>query len=186
MIYHKAEARQYKEEFTRKFSNFSEKAPILISYVIEDKGVEVKHENSGTKYFYEWDYEIPVKAFIHRIKQDLSFSHYPRIVRTIRQTIPVDENRAAELLASGIPVDKVPDTEVVEVKKSYRIDKILALQDMFIIIDEDTGEQSSYKMVGTSAIYYLRNYRMGKYQTPEIAGDEFFKSAVLETQLGRR
>ena len=57
---------------------------------------------------------------------------------------------------------------------------------MFIIIDEDTGEQASYKMVGTSAIYYLRNYRMGKYQTPEIAGDEFFKSAVLETQLGRR
>ena len=186
MIYQKVEAKKYKEQFIRRFSNFSEKAPILISYVIEDKGVEVKHENSGTKYFYEWDYEIPVKAFIHRIKQDLSYMHYPRITRVVQQTVPVNEDRAADLMASGIPVDKIPDVEIQETKKHYRIDKILALQDTFILIDEDTGEQSSYKMVNTSAIYYLRNYRLGKYATPEEAGEEFFKSAVLETVIGER
>ena len=72
MIYKKVDSKKYREEFDKKFSNFGDKAPIVISVMPDEFGVTIVHENSGSRYFYEWDYTIPVKAFIHKIKQGLS------------------------------------------------------------------------------------------------------------------
>ena len=89
MIYHKIDADSYKESFSNKFTNFAEKAPIIISFAIDDIGVTVAHENSGKKYFYPWDYVVPVKSFIHDIKRDLVKNHYPRIQRKVHIIRPL-------------------------------------------------------------------------------------------------
>ena len=65
MILNKADSVKYRKDFEKSFANFAEKAPIVISYFTDDTGVMVKHENSGQKRFYEWDFTIPVKHFIH-------------------------------------------------------------------------------------------------------------------------
>lgn len=180
MIYKKIDSKKYREEFDKKFSNFGDKAPIVISVMPDEFGVSIVHENSGKRYFYEWDYTIPIKDFIHKIKQDLSYNHYPRICRL--EQVPMTPEKSAELLAQGVPADDLPST--YETVKTYRIDKVLALKDEFIIIDELNGDQYCYKM-NSSSIYFLKNYRENKYKDISEAGTEFFKKCTLVNKLSR-
>ena len=84
MLYNKTDSNKYVSEFKTRFANFAQKAPILLSFIVADNKVTVIHENSQTAYDFEWDFTIPVKSFIHEIKQVLSDNHYPRIERVIQ------------------------------------------------------------------------------------------------------
>lgn len=178
MIYQRIDGDQYKTLFDSKFKNFGDKAPIMISYTLDEYGVTVVHENSDTKYFYEWDFTVPVKAFIHKIKQDLSCNHYPRISRV--EKVLLDSEEQTDLITKGMSLDEVPAYK--EVMETYRIDKILALKDEFILINERTNEGFCYKM-NSSGIYFLKSYRNGEYKTPLEAGDVFFKRSILVKSL---
>lgn len=182
MILNKADSVKYRKDFEKSFANFAEKAPIVISYFTDDTGVMVKHENSGQKRFYEWDFTIPVKHFIHNIKQDLSYYHYPRISRD--EQVPISAEKAAEYLADGkYTAETLPATESKTV--IYRIDKILVFKDEFIIINEATGEQFCYRME-SSGVYFLKNYRTGKFKDPAEAGEAFFSKSVLVSALSKK
>lgn len=182
MTLYKADSVKYRKEFEKSFANFAEKAPIVLSYFTDDTGVMVKHENSGQKTFYEWDFTIPVKMFIHNIKQNLSYYHYPRISR--EEEVPISPETAAEYLTQGkYTAETLPATE----KKTviYRIDKILVFKDEFIIINEATGEQYCYKME-SSGVYFLKNYRTGQFKDPAEAGEAFFKKSTLVSALSKK
>lgn len=178
MIYTKVNSNKYREDFTSKFENFGDKSPILLSFFTDDLGVTVIHENSGNKYFYEWDYSIPVKTFIHNIKQELSSNHYPRIAREEETITPVSSEKAAEMISNGCPVDQIPSSLASKRTVVYRIDKVIAMKDEFVLLDEDTGEQYCYKMNGSS-VYFLKNYRKGAFRDIREAGDAFFKKSTL-------
>ena len=125
MIYHKIDASSYRDSFISKFTNFAEKAPIIISFATDDIGVTVAHENSGKKYFYPWDYVVPVKSFIHDIKRDLVKNHYPRIQVTAHiKRVPSSED-LAELMANGVSSEELPSEIEDDVVETYRIDKII-------------------------------------------------------------
>lgn len=155
MIYNKTDSETYRESFVQKFTNYAEKAPIVLSFVISDDGVSIVHETSGLTYFYYWDYVVPVKTFIHDIKRDLVKNHYPRIA-------------------------KVVDGE----EEVYYIDKFLIMKDEFILVNEETKEQYCYKMESSGHIY-LKNYRNGKYEDLVQAGDEFFRKSRLVKKLNK-
>ena len=185
MILQKVDSNSYKDLFVSKFENFAEKAPIVISFATDDLGVSVVHENSGKKYFYPWDYVVPVKSFIHEIKRDLADNHYPRIARNEEVTRPLTASEQADLISQGkYNIDNVPNFITETVIKVYRIDKILIMKDEFIIVDEKTNEQYCYKM-NTSAFSYLRSYRSGEFKTLHEAGDVFFKKAALVNKLNK-
>lgn len=182
MIYIKADVASYKADFIKKFTSFADKSPIMLSFITDDLGVTIIHENSGTRYFYDWAPEIPVKSFIHHIKQDLSNNHYPRICRRVEITRKPTDDEVANLIATGTSVDDIPSTITVQKVETYRIDKIIAMKDEFVIIDEDTNEQYCYKMQGSS-IYFLKNYREGSYKDFFEAGADFFKRSTLMKKL---
>lgn len=184
MIFQKVDSESYKESFISKFTNFADKAPIVISFATDDLGVSVVHENSGKKYFYPWDYVVPVKSFIHDIKRDLSMNHYPRISRKVEVERFLSSEEQADLISKGTPVNEVPNMIKETVEETYRIDKILVMKDEFIIVNEKTNEQYCYKM-NTSAFTYLRNYRSGEYKTLEEAGEAFFRKSVLVNKLNK-
>ena len=185
MIYNRIDAKVYKENFSKKFRNFGDKAPIMLSYVTDDNGVTIVHENTGVSYFYEWDFSIDVKSMIHKIKQDLSMNHYPRISRLTTITRNLAPEEQADLIAKGTSVDNVPVTITEEVVETYRIDRILALEDKFILVNEATGEQFNYKM-NSSGIFFLKNYRSGVYKDLFEAGDAFFKKSTLVEKLNKK
>ena len=184
MIYHKIDADSYKESFSKKFTNFAEKAPIVISFAMDDIGVTVAHENSGKKYFYPWDYVVPVKSFIHDIKRDLVSNHYPRIQRVVHTKTPLTSEEIADMLAKGVTSDDIPDEVEVDKIETYRIDKIIVMRDEFILVDEDTNEQYCYHM-NSSAFSYLRTYREGGFKDLFEAGDVFFKKSSFIGKLDK-
>ena len=185
MILQKVDSNSYKDLFVSKFENFAEKAPIVISFATDDLGVSVVHENSGKKYFYPWDYVVPVKTFIHDIKRELSDNHYPRISKVERVRRSLTPSEQADLISKGeYTVNDVPSYVDEDVAKVYRIDKILIMKDEFIIVDENTNEQYCYKM-STSAFSYLRSYRSGEFKTISEAGDVFFKKSTLVNKLNK-
>lgn len=186
MIYVKADVHKYKEDFIKKFTSFADKSPIMLSFVTDDLGVKVIHENSGISYFYEWVPEIPIKSFIHHIKQDLSKNHYPRICRKVEITRSPTEDEIADKIAKNEwAVDNVPVTITYQEVETYRIDKIIAMKDEFVIVNEKTNEAFCYRMEGTSGIYFLKNYREGKYKDFFEAGNDFFKKSILLKKLDK-
>lgn len=182
MIYRKTDLNSYKSEFIKKFTSFADKSPIMLSFYTDDLGVTVIHENSNIKYFYEWSPEIPIKAFIHHIKQELSDNHYPRISRRVEITRKPTEDEVAKMIEKGTSVNEIPNTITYNRVESYRIDKIIAMKDEFVLINEDNKKQFCYRMDGFS-IYFLKNYRTGKYKDIFEAGDEFFKRSTLIKEL---
>ena len=185
MIYNKVDATEYKRDFAKKFENYGNKAPIMLSFAIDDFEVTIVHENSKTQYKYPWDFTIPVKSFIHKIKTDLSYHHYPRICRYVEKTVPYTAEEQATMIANGTSVNEVPTSRTEQVLETYRIDKILAMKDEFVLINEATGEQSCYKM-NSSGIYFLKKYREGGYKDPLEAGDAFFKKSTLVNTLSNK
>ena len=183
MIYAKVDVADYKREFKKKFNNFGNKAPIRLSFAIDDNGVTIIHENSKTEYHYEWDFGMSVQSFIHEIKKELSYNHYPVISREETITRPLTNDEVAELLASGMKVDDIPETKTYTKVENFRIDKIIVMNDEFIIINEETGEQYCYRMVKSGGIFFLDAYRKGVYHDPKEAGDAFFEKSVLVSKL---
>lgn len=184
MILNKTDSDSYKELFIQKFTNFAEKAPIVLSFVISDDGVSIVHETSGLTYFYYWDYVIPVKTFIHDIKSDLVKNHYPRVARKITVTRELTSQEQANLIAKGQDINSIPNTITEEIEETYYIDKFLIMKDEFILVNQDTKEQFCYKMDSSGHIY-LKNYRNGKFTDLFQAGDEFFKKSTLVRKLSK-
>jgi len=182
VLYVKTDSGKYISEFKERFSNFAQKAPILLSFIVTDREVTVIHENSGKSYNFEWDFTIPVKSFIHEIKQSLSDNHYPRIARVAVESVPLSSAEQADLLAQGTAIDSLPSHKEVTKNSLFRIDKVIALKDIFIIQSEDDYKMYRYKM-NYSSIFFLKNYRTGKYKTIEEAGNFFFSKSELLNEM---
>ena len=183
MLLVSTDSRKYIAEFKDRFSNFAQKAPILVSFTTSEADVRVKHENSGTTYKFDWDYSVPVKSFIHEIKQTLSDLHYPRIARVEESEVPISGERRAALLEAG--VTEFPQTQHVESTEIFRIDKVIVLQDFFIIQSERDFRTYRYKL-NYSSIYFLKDYRTGRYKSIEEAGKFFFEKATLLNEMTQR
>ena len=185
MLYTKTDSVKYIAEFKTRFTNFAQKAPILISFVVSDQAVEIIHENSGLTHRFEWDFTIPVKSFIHEIKQSLSDNHYPRIAKVTKEQVKLTAEEQASLLASGTSVDEVPLYKEVVDTEIFKIDKVITLDDILIIQSERDYKMYRYKM-NYSCIFFLRKYRKGEYKTLEEAGDFFFSKSTLLNELVAR
>jgi hypothetical protein len=182
MLYSKIDADSYKKQFKKKFENFCVKAPCLLSFVISDTGVQVIHENSETVYMFEWDFCAPIKSFIYEIKQTLLEKHYPRIIQVIEHNELMTPEEQANLIASGTAVDAVPLFKSWIEKKEYIITHVIVPRDTFILEDSKTGEKFRYHLK-MSSVFFLKNYRLGKFDSMEDAGDWFFKKAELLNKI---
>lgn len=182
MIYNKVSSQKYVSIFKKKFENFLNKAPILASLVLTPGSVQVVHENTKKKYVFPWDYTKDVKQFIFEIKKSLVV-HYPRIVKVTEENVELSSDEKADLIAKGeYTVENVPNYKKVTKRVIYRIDKVIVPQDIFIIVDEETGKTYRYKM-NRPCVYYLRDYRSGKFKSLEEASDAFFKSTQFLNEI---
>lgn len=185
MLYNKYSADKYKADFSKKFSNFCNKSPVLLSFVTTESKVIVVHSNSKKSYDFPWDFTVPLKSFIFQIKQVLVENHYPRIVQVIKEAVTLSAEEKAQLLVEGTSPQDLPATKDIVTKRFWRIDRVVVYKDQFILVDEDTEEQYQYKM-RKSCIFYLRNYRTGKYKSLEEAGEAFFNQSTLLNRIEPR
>lgn len=178
MLQNKIDSERYKAEFVKKFSNFCEKSPVLLSFVMSDVGATVIHANTGKRYEFPWDYSVPVKHFIHSIKEVLVQNHYPRMIETLTEAIPLTADEQAEYFAQGA---EIPSVKTVTRQRVWRIDRVIVFKDVFILVDEGTGIQYRYKL-NKSCVFFLKNYRSGKY-TLESSWEYFAKNSSLLNRI---
>lgn len=183
MLLTRIDSSKYINEFKERFSNFAQKAPILLSFITTEIAASVIHENTGTEYSFPWDFSIPVKSFIHEIKQVISDNHYPRVAKVETEVVALTPEEQAEQLIGGVEAKDLPTSKVVVLSTEvFRIDKVIALKDIFILQSETTYKMYRYKM-NYSSIFFLKNYRSGKYSTIEEAGKFFFAKSELLNEM---
>ena len=181
MLYEKIDCVSYRKETSQKLTSFLQKSPCLFSFLADDEGIIIilvggqKTSGEQKTFKFDWDYTIPIKSFIHKIKTTL-YEYYPRLSRSRVETRPLSAERASEMIASGGSLDELPTTETVRVDETFVIDKVILLKNIFILKNEKTGAHSKYKL--DNGVFFLKNWRVGKYENAKAAGDEFFAEAV--------
>jgi len=181
MLYQKNNSDEYIKQFRKRFTNFCEKMPILVSFVTTNTGVQVIDETTNKIYDFDWDFSIPVKTFIYGIKNVFTDQCYP-VIEDVKITIkPVSRERQIKMAEEGIPFDKIPTSEEVSTSTKYRIDKVLVVKDIFIIKNVESGQTLRYKM-NKSSIYFLKMLRSGEV-TQADAGKYFFENSTLLNEI---
>ena len=182
MIYNKHDSISYEKEFKKRFTNFGEKAPILISFNTTPTCVQVVDESKDTVYEFPWDYTLTVKEFIHAIKEVLVKACYPTIIKTELSELPLSIEDQTKMIENGVPLDKVPTRELIKSRKEYLIDKVIVYRDIFLLKELETNKVTRYKL-NKSSIFFLKKIRNGTF-SPEEAGNFFFDKAELINEVG--
>jgi hypothetical protein len=177
MLYNKNDSQSYEKEFKKRFTNFCEKSPVLISMNVSPTCVQVVDESTDNVYEFPWDYTLTVKEFIHAIKEILVKSCYPVIIKTETTIEDVSIDEQSEMIANGVSLDKVPTKREIKKERKFLIDKIIVYRDIFLIKDMETGVMSRYKL-NKSAIFFLKKLRNEEFTSVE-AGNFFFDKATL-------
>ena len=181
MLYEKIDCVSYRKETSQKLTSFLQKSPCLFSFLADDEGIIIilvggqKTSGEQKTFKFDWDYTIPIKSFIHKIKTTL-YEYYPRLERSRIEIRPLSAERASEMIAEGGSLDELPAKESVRIDETFVIDKVILLKNIFILKNEKTGAHSKYKL--DNGVFFLKNWRVGKYESAKAAGDEFFAEAI--------
>lgn len=194
MIHNSINCKKWEKDFLKKFQSFMKKCPVVFSIVNTPGGIYITHVGSNKKYFFEYDYEVDVKDFIHSIKVFFIPKHYPKISEIITEEVPITAYEKALLLEKNENMSKAPEfTKKIVAAKIWRIDRVMLWKNTFILVPENTFDENGnlikntdspriYKMNG-SAVMYLRNYRNGKWKDLEEAGKHFFENSIYIKDL---
>jgi len=178
MLLEKNDSQTYVAEFKKRFSNFAEKAPVLLSYTTTPKGVQIVDEATDTVYDFTWEFSIPVKTFIHGIKMKLVPLCYPRMLKQEEIVFPLSEEEQIELAATAENLENIPTTRTILKSTPFRLDKVITYKDIFIIENLETKELFRYKM-NSSCVFFLKKMRSGRLNEVDAAKYFFDKSTLL-------
>ena len=182
MLYKKSDSKTYVDEFKKRFQNFCDKAPLLLSYTITPNGVQVINEITDSIYEMSFDYSIPVKSFIYGIKQLLiEKGCYPLIEKEEEFLVDISPEQQVSLASKGVPLGEIPNQEKKVYTYKYMIEKIIVYRDIFIIKDLATNRSYRYHLP-RSSIRFLQKLR-NKEKTALESGTFFFENAVLMNEI---
>ena len=100
MLYEKIDCVSYRKETSQKLTSFLQKSPCLFSFLADDEGIIIILVGEQKTFKFDWDYTIPIKSFIHKIKTTL-YEYYPRLERSHTEVRPLSAERASEMIAEG-------------------------------------------------------------------------------------
>ena len=183
MLYNKNDSQTYMQEFRKRFSNFAEKAPVLISYTTTPNAVQVIDETTNDVYEITWDFSIPVKFFIHGIKNMLiEKGCYPVIHKIEEESEAVTTEEQLSMAMDGSPLENIPVKRYKKHIHKFLIDKVIVFKDIFIIKDLETDKMFRYKM-NKSSVFFLKKMRDGRFKNKEEAAEYFFSNSALLNEI---
>jgi len=171
----------YVAEFKKRFSNFCEKSPILLSYVVSEARVDVIIEDTDEVLSFQFDYTIDVKTFIFGIRQILIERAYPIITKIEEKSVPLSMDEQMKLAETGTPVDELPRERVEKTSSDYLIDRVIIYKDIFILKEISSGRMFRYQL-NSSSVFFLKKLKSGRMTKVEGA-TFFFENATLLNEL---
>ena len=201
MLYRQTNSNSYINDFSNRFKNFCDKAPVLLSFNTSPKKVSVVVERINQVYEFDWDFSIPVKSFIYGIKQILITKEcYPIIYSAEVKEESLSLEEQMELaLHKNVDLENLPKTKVVKTTTKFLIDKCIIYKDIAIVKNLDTGDLFRYKL-NSSIVFFLNrlnNTKGGFLRKEDLnlsleeklilikerAGEFFFKNSELMNQI---
>lgn len=176
---------KWKQTTMKKLLSFCEKCPCVLatrtaSHNGQD-GVFVIHKNTGTEYFFTWDYTKDPQVFIHDIKEYIKPRHYPLLIETDYEEHQLTPQEIATMVESGKSLSELPKYERrVKGQKLWRIDKVILWKDIVIMErvpmkEGETVPTSQFRFkYNKNLVVFLKKYRSGEFENLQVAGDEFF------------
>lgn len=185
MITENINGNKWKQNVMKKLISFCEKCPCVLGTRTASKdgqdGVFVIHKNTGTEYFFPWEYDKDPKEFIFNIKETIKPKHYPLLIETIYEDHQLTPQELAEMVEEGKSIDELPKYEKRAVaKKLWRMDKVILWKDIVIMervpmSPEEKVPDIKYRFkYNKNLVVFLKKYRSGEFDSIEAAGDEFF------------
>ena len=149
---------EFQKVFDKKFSNFCDKAPLLISYQLTPMGVIVKNIYSQEDKEFNFNFGKEVSQNIFDIKTWLVDNWYPTMV-DIEETI--DEYSAEELSSlmreEGLSLDEALKARRVSEKETvWRIEKVILKRDELFVRKISTNQLFRYKLRMPTTIFLQR------------------------------
>jgi hypothetical protein len=182
VLYNKNDSQSYVAEFKKRFENFCEKAPLLLSYTTTPSSVQIIDESTEDVFEIDWDYAIPVKSFIFGIKQMLiERDRYP-ILHKIEETEEgVTTEEQISMATEGTDLSSIPVKRYKKHIHAYRVDKVIVFKDIFIVQDLETQKMYRYRM-NKSSVFFLKKIRSGRLNR-EQAASYFFENSLLLNEI---
>lgn len=177
----------------KKLLSFGDKCPVYLKIRTCSKngedGVMIIHNNTGTEYFFPWDYNLDPKAFIYQIKEAIKYKHYPILIQDIIENHVFTPEELAIKIEQGADVNNLPASENRVVGNNiYVMDKAILWKDTVILekISKDRKplehKQYRYKYNG-SLMIFLKKYRNGEFANLKEASESFFNDSILVNEI---
>lgn len=155
------ELQEFLETFNRKFSNFCQKAPVLLSFKTSGTGCIVRDETTGKTLTYAFDYSASVKENIHDIKEWLLKECYPVMIEEIDKRTEYTTDELQDFIEEDPNVDidsLIMEGKREKIKRFWRIEKTILVMDNLFVRNMQTGELAMYKLDMPVSIF-LSNMR---------------------------
>lgn len=188
-LYQNINGDKWKQTTMKKLISFLEKCPALFSIktgIHEGAdGVFIIHKNTGTEYFFPWDFDKEPQDFIHNIKMWIKPKHYPVLTEQKFEDHRLSSEELAKKIEEGANFNQLPSHEKRLIESiDWRIDKVVLWKDIVIMekIGDPSRKQYRFKYNG-SLVLFLKKYRSGEFKTVVEAGDEFFSNSILINEI---
>jgi len=172
------DVQEFIRTFNKKFKNFCEKAPIVMTYRTTPSSVFVSEMKTKEIKQFDFDFSVSVKQNIKIIKDWLFKNKYPRMIQIIEEEMSLTEEELEEKLNQGIMDDQIL---LQKKKKTYHItwviEKVIILRDEFIIRNLQDNNLYVFKMNSMPCTLFLKKVRekLDEFQ----AYDLFEKKSIL-------
>lgn len=176
-----------------KLKAYLSRAPIVVSDITGtvngQDGVFIVINEQKKKEFFPYEYELDPKVWVHGIKNWL-VNFYPRLIEEITAPVELSMDEKALIVEETGSVENIPSfkNKIVQ-RNAWRIDKILAYRDIFLLLKEGEIDESGnltksetpimrrFKYTGSSIIF-LKKYRSSTYEDLPTISKEFFENAI--------
>lgn len=170
-------------EFKRRFSNFCNKAPVILTFKITPSSCFLKDCELGIVHKFEFDHLSDVKSNIKIIKDWLIENVYPRMIEESFLEEDLSNEEIEKLIENGM------DEEVAIMKKNIQvsetiwvIEKLIIKRDELFIRNETTDRVYRYKIKMPSTLF-LKKIRSGDMNQKEIFNFFYAKAELLNEDL---
>jgi len=167
------------DEFKKRFSNFCNKAPVILTFKITPSSCFLKDCEKDIVHKFEFNHLIDVKTNIKVIKDWLVENVYPRMIEENFSETDLTNEEIEKLIESGVNEEEAIMKKDIQVSETaWIIEKLIIKRDELFIKNVENNRMYRYKMLIPSTLF-LKKIRSGDMSEKEIFNYFYNKSTLI-------
>jgi len=167
------------DEFKRRFSNFCNKAPVILTFKITPSSCYLKDLEKGIVHKFDFNHLENVKQNIKKIKDWLIENIYPKMIEEtfIEKNLSTEE--IEKLIDSGLDEEEAIMKKNIQITETvWVIEKLIIKRDELFVKNLKNNKMYRYKMNIPSTLF-LKKIRSGDMTKKEVFNYFYAKSTLI-------